>query len=242
MARPVPSEQQPTIRRRLLVAALMALTLIVLALLAKSSVDRLSVAPWGNLAGDRRSVEIAGKTHVGQQFTAPMPGLYRIEVALKQGSVRSAQPVTFHLKTSPSSTEALWSAKFGSGDVQGREFYGFEFPAMRDSEGQTYYFYFEAPTSTPGDGITVRYGPDAMLDGARAYVNGQAVAGNLKFQTFYSLRTRDKVSLLLARMAEGRPYLFGTKGFYAGLAALYGLILGAFLWQLAQTILEEERS
>jgi hypothetical protein len=211
MARPVSPEQPPTIGRRLLVAALGALAMIVLALLAKRSVDRLSVAPWGNLTEDRRSAEIAGKTHVGQQFTASLPGLYRIEVALDQGSVCSAQPVTFHLKTDPSSTEALWSAEFSSGDVQGREFYGFEFPLMRDSKGQTYYFYLEAPTSAPEDGLA-------------------------------SLRTRDKADLLLARMAEGRPYLFGTKGLYAGLTAVYALILGAFLWQLGQTILQEERS
>ena len=73
-------------------------------------------------------------------------------------------------------------------------------------------------------------------------MNGQAVGGNLKFRTFYSLRTRDKVDLLLARMAAGRPYLLGTKGFYVGLAIAYGIVLGIFLWYVAQTILEDERT
>jgi hypothetical protein len=80
------------------------------------------------------------------------------------------------------------------------------------------------------------------LEGASATLNGQAVDGNLKFRTYYSLRTRDKVDVLLTRMAAGRPYLLGSKGFYAGLAVAYVIVLGIFLWYVAQTILEDERT
>jgi hypothetical protein len=90
--------------------------------------------------------------------------------------------------------------------------------------------------------VTVHYDPDSVINGAGAYSSDQALSGNLKFHTFYSLRTRDKIELLLARMPAGRPYRFGTKGFYVGLAVAYIIVLGAFLWQTAQAILEDEGS
>jgi hypothetical protein len=87
----------------------------------------------------------------------------------------------------------------------------------------------------------VRYGPQSILEGGSAYVNGQPVTGNLQFQTYFSLRTREKAELLLTRMAEGRPYLLGVKGFYIGLAVVYALVLLTFLLQIARVILEEHK-
>jgi hypothetical protein len=179
-------------------------------------------------------------TRVGQQFTAPFPGLYRIEVALDRGAVRNMHPVTFHLAADPSGVEELWAASFNTSDVQDGRPYGFEFPPLRDSQGQSYYFHLQSADSTPGDALAVGYSADAFVDGASAYLDGQPVAGNLQFLTYYTLRTRDKVDLLLTRMAEGRPYFLGTKGFYVGLAITYVLVLGAFLWQTAQAVVEEE--
>jgi hypothetical protein len=106
--------------------------------------------------------------------------------------------------------------------------------------GQTYYFYLESANTTAEEAIAARYNPNARLEGASAYLNGQPVAGNLQFLTYYTLRTRDKAALLLSRMAEGRPYLLGTKGFYIALAAAYILALGAFLIRAAQVILRKQ--
>jgi hypothetical protein len=163
-------------------------------------------------------------------------------LALDGSQVSTSHPVAFHLKSSPSAAEEVWSTEFSTTDAQGEPLRSFEFPVMRDSKGQTYYFYLESPESVPGDALAVRYSPDAVVDGGAAYVDGQPVAGNLQFQTHYSLRTRDKADLLLASMAEGRPYLFGTKGLYVGLAVIYVLVLGLFLWRVAQAVLQEEGS
>jgi hypothetical protein len=210
-------------------------------LVAYSSANRVSVAPWGNPLGDSHLAEVAGDTRVGQQFTAPFPGLYRIEVTLDRGAVRTMHPVTFHLVADPADGEELWAASFNTSDVQDGTPQGFEFPPLRDSQGQSYYFYLQSTDSIPGDAVAVGYSADAFVDGASAYLDGQPVAGNLQFFTYYTLRTRDKVDLLLTRMAEGRPYFLGTKGFYVGLAIAYVLVLGLFLWQIAQAVLEEER-
>jgi hypothetical protein len=202
--------------------------------------NRLSVPPWGNPSGDDRTEEVAGSAQIGQQFIAPYPGLYRIEVTLDPAAVASDQPITWQLTARPSVPYVLAAGEFNTGDVQEGEPYSLEFLPIRDSEGQTFFFSLASPDSTPGDAVTVHYDPNSSIEGASAYANGQAIQGNLKFSTSYSLRTRDKIGLLLARMAAGRPYLLGTKGFYVGLAVAYVIVLGVFLWQTAQVILEDE--
>jgi hypothetical protein len=226
--------------RRLVIGGLIALWVLTLAVIGKTSIDRLLFPPpWGNPRGDGLSAEVAGDTHVGQQFAAPLPGLYRIEIVLARATARNAHPVTFHLKTDPASAQDIWVADLNTSDVQDNRPYGFEFEPIRDSKGKSYYFYLESAASAPGDAIAVHYSPYATLEGASAYLGGQPVAGDLQFHTFYSLRTRDRIDLLLTQMAEGRPYIFGTKGFYVGMAVAYALVLGVFLLLIARVILEE---
>ncbi|HSJ54719.1 MAG TPA: hypothetical protein VLC52_13345, partial [Anaerolineae bacterium] len=85
------------------------------------------------------------------------------------------------------------------------------------------------------------YGPGSVMEGGSATVNGQEVAGNLVFQTHYSLRTRDKIDLLLERLAAGRPYILGTRGFYVCLAVLYTLLLLLLIWQVGKKVTSAER-
>jgi hypothetical protein len=151
------------------------------------------------------------------------------------------QPIAFHLKRDPADSEDLWSADLTEGGTQADRLSDLAFPPLRDSMGQTYFFYLEPTNTKAKEGIAARYNPDARLEGASAYLNGQPVVGNLQFLTYYTLRTRDKANLLLSRMAEGRPYLLGTKGFYIALAAAYVLALGAFLARAAQAILREQK-
>jgi hypothetical protein len=87
--------------------------------------------------------------------------------------------------------------------------------------------------------VAVRYGPESALEGASAYLNDEALPGNLRFHSYYSLRTRERIDLLLTRVAAGRPYFLGTKGFYAGLALIYALVLATFLAVVARAVLEE---
>jgi hypothetical protein len=225
--------------RRSLLAAAIVVWIGILAVAGKTSIDRLSVPQWGNPIGDSLSPAVAGDLLVGQQFTALLPGLYRIDLTFDRTTTSSDRELIFHLKSDPAAPSDLWTSRLAAGDLEADGTYAFEFEPLRDSKGQSYYFCVESPTSAPGDAIAVRYGPDAVLDAASAYLDGQPVSGDLQFQTFYALRTREKLDLLLSRMAEGRPYLLGTKGFYVGLAVVYGLVLGIFLLQIARSILQE---
>jgi hypothetical protein len=228
--------------RRLLILGLTAVWLVAIALVIASSVDAISIPPWGNAMGDERSAEVAGDTQIGQRFTAPFPGLYRIEVALDPSAVHGAHQLTFHLETDLSVAEDYWTETFSTKDVQDGTPYYFEFPPIHNSAEQTYYFYLESASSTSGDAIAIRYSSDAILDGASALVNGQPVKGSLQFHTYYNPRTWDKIDLLLTRIAESRPYLFGIKGLYVGLTVAYVIIVAVFLWVTAQAVLGEEGS
>jgi hypothetical protein len=227
-------------RRRLFYLAATLLWLLLLGFVAKVSLDRLAVPPWGNDPASAESLELTGEAQAGQAFTAPFPGLYRVEVGLTQAAANPDQTVVLHLKAGPAAPGDLWTATLRAGDLPVAGFYSFEFSPRRDSQGQGYYFSLEAPGAAPGQGVAVGYSPASVLQGASAYLDGQPVDGNLQFRTFYTLRTRDKVRVLLSRMATGRPYLLGSPGFYVALAGIYLLVLAAFLIQVARVALREE--
>lgn len=226
--------------RRIFLLGAFVVWVMILAFIVISALNSLSVPPWGNFSGDDRSAEVAGPVQIGQQFVAPYPGLYRIELTLDPASVQSSQPVTFRLDSQSQSSSPLAVDQFYTGDLLAGVPHGIEFPPIRDSAGNTLTFSLDSPQSTPGNAVTAHYDPDSALDGASATLNGEPVSGNLKFRTFYSLRTRDKLGLLLEKMAAGRPYFLGSKSFYAGLAGAYLIVLGIFVWYIAQSILEDE--
>jgi len=233
------SSGQHLARRHLFIIGSAALWLMGLALIAKVSLDQLSAPPWGNPRGEQLLAATDEGSQIGQRFTAPLPGLYRIQVGLAGAEAGDMQPITFHLKRDLADAGDLWSASLSVGGAQEDRLYDVEFPPLRDSKGEAYHFAFE-PAGTTTEPVSARYSPSARLDGAGAYLNGQPVPGNLQFLTYYTLRTRDKANLLLSRMAASRPYLLGTEGFYIALAGAYVLALGAFLVRAAQAILREQ--
>jgi hypothetical protein len=215
------------------------LLLIALAVVAKVSLDRLAPPPWGNPVGDSLSPQIDAQAQLGQQFTAPLPGLYRIELDLVLPEGSNPGDLVLHLRTAPDAAADLRGASPSLDEAANGRLYGFEFEPIRDSAGQSYYFFLESSASDAAQAVAVRYGPESVLEGASAYLNGEPLPGNLRFHSYYSLRTRERIDLLLTRMAAGRPYFLGTKGFYAGLALIYALVLATFLVVVARAVLEE---
>lgn len=222
-------------RTGLFVLASTAAWLSVLAFTAKISVDRLAVPAWGNTLGDLQSVPADADTVVGQTFVAPHPGLYRLELWLQGGSGISACTATLS-RTSGSDAERILQVDIGADDLAADGSYVLELEPQRDSKGREYVLAIESAATRPDDTFTLAYGPYTVLEGATATVNGTPIPGNLRFQTYYTLRTRDKVGLLLSRMAEGRPYLLGSRGFYVVLGIAYAIFLAVFLWQIANLI------
>ena len=229
-------------KRRYLALALVLLTAawaVALAAVTKSAIDRLEIRPWGNPMADGASAPLAGETRVGQAFVAPMAGLYRIEVSLVPAPGAPDRTVILHLKAGPAAQEDLYTAEINTAGIDPGAPLGFEFAPVRDSKGREFFFYLESPGTVPEEAPSLRYSPSSTLEPAGAYLNGEPLAGDLTFHTFYTLRTRDRVDLLLSRMAEGRPYLMGSKAFYLVVAAAYVLVLGAFLYKIGSQIAGE---
>jgi hypothetical protein len=226
-------------RRHLAPVLVVAIWLLALAAVLKISLDQLLVAPWGNPIAGTTLARLSGDTEAGQRFVAPLPGLYRIEVTLAVPEGGISAPVVVHLQADPSSAEDLHRAEFGPGEVLDRVAITIEFPPIRDSEDRAFFFYVESPASSPANAPSALYRPDAVLEAATAYLNGEPVEGNLQFRTYYSLRTRERATLLLSRLAEGRPYFLGTRGFYVVFLSVYGALLLLFLYQIGKVISQE---
>jgi hypothetical protein len=183
----------------------------------------------GNSLSEKVAGEIKGATTIGQTFVAPHPDLHRIDVFLATYARTNTHDVTFHLKASPESEEDIFAISFNASDVEDNAYRSFVFPPIRESEGKSFYFYLESPSSTPGDAITVwMSNSDAYPEGS-AYIDGEPVRGDLRFLTHYSLGYLDKINLLLDRLAENKPYIFGDKRFYIFLGVIYLLLLILFL-------------
>jgi len=225
--------------RRLYTVGLLLLFLIGLGAIAATSLSHVEAPPSGNPVGDDL-VPIAGASRAGQLFTAPLPGLYCVQVTLDQTGVEGGGLITFHLQVGPGSAGDLWTAQVDLAAVQPGQPCTFEFPPIRDSRGNRYYFYLESPGSAPASGPAARYDSTAVLDGAGAYLDGQPVTGNLQFSTRYRLTSWEKADLLLTRIALGRPGLLGIKELYAILAVAYALIVGTFLVWAAGLMIEEQ--
>ena len=135
--------------RRLFLLASAIVWLIVLVLIVVAAVDRLSVTPWGNISGDERSAEIVGSVKVGQQFVAPLPGLYRIDVTLDPDLVQNPRPAVFRLQDGTDSTNSIAIDEFLTGDVKENSPYSLEFPPIQDSAGRSFEFSLESPQSSP---------------------------------------------------------------------------------------------
>lgn len=228
------------IKRVAVLGGLLAVWLLVVGFVAKSALDRLSVPPWGNPSGAATALVLADDTRIGQTFTAPLPGLHRVDVLLDAKAIESGQQVVFHLQPDAPNADDLWSTTLSLRENGGRQTLTVEFPPLRDSKGQSYHFYLEAVGGPAGASIAIVSAPEEMLPGSSATLNGQPIPGDLWFQSYYSLRTREKIDVLLSRMADGRPYILGVKGFYVGLGAVYVLVLGALMTSIVLSILREQ--
>ena len=224
-------------RRTIYLPALLLVWLLVLALAMKSVSDRLAVPSWGNPMGEARSAELSAGSQVGQSFVAVLPGLSAVEVTLDTTALTGPQRLTLRLKEAPDAAIALAARTVVIGSEAPATSLRVDLVRIPDSKGKTFYFVLEAPDALPGYGLAAGYSPTASIAGSSAYANGQPVPGDLQFQTYYSLDTGQKVDLLLTRMAEGKPYLLGTKGFYVGLGLVYAALSGLFLWLIARAIL-----
>ena len=86
------------IKRFLVFGSLLAVWLLVVGFVAKSAVDRLSAPPWGNPSGGATTLMLVDDTRIGQTFTAPLPGLHRIDLLLEVETIEPGAQIAIELR------------------------------------------------------------------------------------------------------------------------------------------------
>ena len=133
--------------------------------------------------------ELYGKITYGQTFVAHYRNLYRIDVMMATYGRENHLPVIFHLRRGlpEEVNQDIVTLKVQAPAIADDAYHSFVFPAIPDSQGQKFYFYFESPRSMPGDAFTFWATPDNVyLEGTRT-VNHQPVPGDLCFVAYSDL-------------------------------------------------------
>jgi len=185
-----------------------AIRLIALPLLLVAIILLTGCTPWIETAqGQTANVpvgEIYGTHTVGQTFVPRWGGLSGVEVFLATYARQNTQPLIFHLRETPESTENLATVTIPASEIADNAFQTFAFPSMTDSTSRRYYFVLESPTARPGDAFTAWRGPaDSYVDGA-LYLAGRPQDGQLIFRLHYD-PLRLWASLLL-EVAQAIPW------------------------------------
>lgn len=160
--------------------------LITALLLALSIIGCAEILDAAQTLSPRPVGEIHGARTVGQIFVASHDGLNRIDVQLATYRRRNTQPIIFHLRSDPSAATDIATITFEAEEVKDNAYRPFRFPPISDSEGCSFYFFFESRTSKPGDAITMWHNPDNVYADGQMYFQGEPQSGDLAFKTFYT--------------------------------------------------------
>ena len=209
-------------------------TLFTLLLVGSASLERFTVGPMGQPIADTPAGEIHGSITVGQVFTAPHSGLYRLDVLMATYARENTHDVIFHLRSSPEAEGDLAKITINAREIEDNRHRPFIFDPIRDSAGKSYYFFFDSPDSEPGDAITVWRTIKNLYPEGRALRNHRGGGGDLVFLTYYQPSTLDKVDILLDPLAANKPLFWGDKRFYLLLALLYMALLSLFAVQITK--------
>jgi len=148
-----------------------------------------------NLAPGQPTKYIYANGTVGQTFSSPGDGLYEIGVWLSAGASPGDGDIVFRLRESPDAGDLRRVAVNGS-SLKANSPARMAFPPIPDSGGKEYYFFIEAPGSTPQDKVALNYdNEDNYLEGT-AYYDGEPTDGDLVFRTRYKAGLANIVPIL----------------------------------------------
>ncbi|MGQ9502210.1 MAG: hypothetical protein ACUVSF_10750 [Anaerolineae bacterium] len=219
--------------RRLFWAVLLLLGFISLILIGLRAAWLLgSEGQFVNLVRPGPATALVRGVELGQTFVAPRAGLHRIDVLLYGYYRHNTQPVTFHLRKVGAGEDTV-TITFSAGEVWGWHWKHFEFPPLSDSAGQSYYFFFESPTSTPQDSITLGGVEGDLYPYGTAVINGQPAFADASFVTHYTnVSTVEKLSALADKLTRAKPSLWGDVRFYVLLGVIYLLLVGRLMSEI----------
>jgi len=169
--------------------------------------------------------ELAGTSRVCQTFVATYERLSEVQVRMHNLGKRTDAPFLFHLRTSPEG-ENLVTVESSTSQVGYEDYVRFAFAPIPESAGKTWTFCLEAPQVELSEAVTV-WGvlEDTYPDGEILLFGGmwgqEVGVQDLNFRLGYSLDRRSKVEMIVRRIAEYKPFLCGSRWFYALLVLAY---------------------
>ena len=207
------------------------LTLVALVVIGVSSLALLGYeGQFVNMVRPGPATALVGGLELGQTFVAPHARLDRIDVLLYGYRRSNTQPVTFHLRKDDAEQDDV-SFTFNAGEVWGWRWRSFRFEPLAGSAGQTYYFFFDSPTSTPDDALTIGGVEGDLYPNGTALINRHPAFADAAFKTFYAdVSLTDKLSALVARITQAKPSIWGDVRFYVLLISLYLLLVIRLGW------------
>jgi hypothetical protein len=218
--------------RPALIAGLLALLLGTMAAFAVRGSRAAVAGPYGQFAAEAASGELGSGSQAGQTFVADQPGLYRIDLSLENSQPQSAGPLKLHVKAAPDAENDLALVTLDSPRPDAAGLVSFSFAPLAEQAGQPLYFWLEAPAASPGGSVKVMgTAYDSYPGGAARFDQPGAAGGvqDLAFRLYYRPGAGQAIEALTARLASGRPAVFGAPWLYPALVAAYALGLAGLL-------------
>lgn len=202
------------------------LPLLMVLVVAVTGLSRLGYeGQFVNLLRPTDAAILVQGVELGQAFVAARDGLNRIDVLVYGHRRRNTQPVTFHLRREGAADDVV-TQTFNAGEVWGWRWMSFRFDPLADSEGQAYIFFFDSPTSTPDDGITLGGVEGDLYPNGTGLINGQPVRADAAFMTYYAgVSWSEKVAALAGKLTGAKPSIWGDIRLYGLLGVIYLLLL-----------------
>lgn len=173
--------------------------------------------------------ELVAGRHVGQTFRAPLSGLYRVDVLLATYARQNDHQVVFRLSAEG---EPLVTQEFPAAEVRDNTFRRFVFAPIPDSADREFFVSFEAPQAQPGNAITIWQTDFDSYPAGQAYVDDEAIAGDLAFVAYYRSSPAETLGELAQRVRATQPLLWQLRGLVVSAALAWVLGLGLLFGEL----------
>lgn len=129
-------------------------------------------------------VEIRANVQLGQTFEAQSSNLCGVEVLFATFGRENRRPIVFHLADASDPGRDLVRQEIPPSGVVDNAWFGVFFPPLADSEGQSYFFYVEAPEASSAEKLAVWSSRGDAYPAGTVTLNGQSGRNDLAFKTY----------------------------------------------------------
>jgi len=158
--------------------------------------------------------EINGKSTISQTFISPKNNLCAIRVMLSCKTKRGDGEITFVLKEKEGTGKIVHRMSYPLKGIDDFDRCCFIFPAIRNSSGKEYIFYFGSHSLPAGKGVSLWYDSGDHYPQGRMLVNGEPFNGDLYFQAYCFTGKRPETDW------QGRREVVINQGWYVSIREL----------------------